>query len=291
MDELVEREFTALRDLIKQHEQRRADLAELEREQRRADKVALDARLDSMNEFRSAMQDQQASFVQRNEFEEAKIQGIERYNINRNYVDQRLEAKFDPLNSKVDQLGKPNWHFLSAVASIAFAAIAGMWLIIGLKMESTVSPLALTVEQVRVVGAQNAERLRFVEAATNASTSADVASKTDRAQMEARIHQIEQESPSGKANSAEISNLKQQYLMMTDRLQDLRARETAQNAALIEIETQFCNGDYMRNLMHAFDLRVISMLWAKSFPDSHFPTDNAYYPKIGKCGGETSASN
>ncbi len=61
---------------------------------------------------------------------------------------------------------------------------------------------------------------------------------------------------------------------------DTRGRLSGQEMALNEIETQFCGEDIVRNLMHANDMRVQSMLWAKTFPGSILPTDNSYYPNI-----------
>ena len=46
-----------------------------------------------------------------------------------------------------------------------------------------------------------------------------------------------------------------------------------------EIETQFCAQDIVRNLMHATDMRNLSILWEKEF-GSAYPTNNAYYPTI-----------
>lgn len=48
---------------------------------------------------------------------------------------------------------------------------------------------------------------------------------------------------------------------------------------LKEIETQFCASDIVRNLMHANDLRTVSLLWQKVY-GVPFPTSNAYYPTI-----------
>jgi hypothetical protein len=50
-----------------------------------------------------------------------------------------------------------------------------------------------------------------------------------------------------------------------------------------EIETQFCEMDSIHNLMHAYDMRMQAVLFDKLFPDSKWPTDNSYYPSIGKC--------
>jgi hypothetical protein len=49
--------------------------------------------------------------------------------------------------------------------------------------------------------------------------------------------------------------------------------------SLSEIETQFCASDIVRNLMHANDLRQVSLLWQKVF-NVPYPTNNAYYPTI-----------
>jgi hypothetical protein len=48
---------------------------------------------------------------------------------------------------------------------------------------------------------------------------------------------------------------------------------------LREVETQFCEGDNVRNLMHANDMRIQAMLWGKAF-GSPLPTDNAFYPFV-----------
>lgn len=50
-------------------------------------------------------------------------------------------------------------------------------------------------------------------------------------------------------------------------------------ANLREVETQFCASDIVRNLMHANDLREISMLWRKTY-GVEYPVSNAYYPAV-----------
>jgi hypothetical protein len=59
-----------------------------------------------------------------------------------------------------------------------------------------------------------------------------------------------------------------------------REQQTRQTGALVEIETQFCAQDQVRNLAHAADMRLIAMLWHQTFPGAIYPTDNAYYAQI-----------
>ncbi len=59
----------------------------------------------------------------------------------------------------------------------------------------------------------------------------------------------------------------------------LQDRVTRNEAALIEIETQFCAADIARNLMHAADLRNYAVLYKQVF-GLDYPTGNAYYPNI-----------
>jgi hypothetical protein len=67
--------------------------------------------------------------------------------------------------------------------------------------------------------------------------------------------------------------------VMEDKFNLLQDRMTKIEVAQNEIETQFCAQDIVRNLMHANDLRNLSVLWEKQF-GSPYPTNNAYYPMI-----------
>lgn len=118
-------------------------------------------------------------------------------------------------------------------------------------------------------------------------------------------------------NTTDLKNLSKQYDILIDRLQTIRAEQNAHSSDikglqkdvaslsadtriiteklnaqvsqifgfqrdLVEVESQFCSEDAMRNLMHATDLRSMAMLWNKAF-GIDMPTANAYYPKIGRC--------
>ena len=62
--------------------------------------------------------------------------------------------------------------------------------------------------------------------------------------------------------------------------QENRTSISVMRADMVEINTQLRASIDDRNIMHAWDMRVQSMLWEKSFKGSHLPTDNAVYPNI-----------
>ena len=62
-------------------------------------------------------------------------------------------------------------------------------------------------------------------------------------------------------------------------INSLQNSVTAIQRDLNEVETQFCEADHLRNLMHANDLRWFAMLFDKSF-GAKLPTDNTYYPIV-----------
>lgn len=84
---------------------------------------------------------------------------------------------------------------------------------------------------------------------------------------------------SGKSNS---DALMAQFVInksLSDEIRALQLKLGAMEVAQNEIETQFCAQDIVRNLMHANDQRVASLLWEKVY-GLKMPTDNAFYPTI-----------
>lgn len=82
----------------------------------------------------------------------------------------------------------------------------------------------------------------------------------------------------------DIAALQTQAAAALDRAGTTRSDISAIQRDLIEIETQFCAEDAARNLMHAYDLRNIAILWRKVL-DLEYQIGNAYYPQI--CRGNT----
>jgi hypothetical protein len=296
MDELVDREFQAIRDLIAHNERARDQTVALEREARHTSQVHLDARLDRMNEFRGAMADQASTFITRSEFEEAVQNGISRYEAVREHVAAQLNthtaqfnARIEPIRSDIERIQRTDWGMLATAGSLFLAVVAGCWLIIGLEIDTKVGPLRVDLEQSRTQTAQNTERLRFTEQAANNSTQADVGSRADRSQLNERVHQLESLSTVGQQAVADLANMKSTQGTIIDRLQEVRSKLATQTAQLIEIETQFCGQDNLRSQIHANDLRVMAMVWKKIFGEE-MPISNAFYARVGRCFGPSPAS-
>jgi len=264
MDEDTKREIANLKEhfelVIANNEERHQQVAEAQREALAIARASNDKRLDGMNEFRAALSDQSAGMITRQEFDNARSALLEKHDQLKHAQDARFAADLKPITSRLEQIGKPNWMLLISFVSIFFVMVTGVWLVIGLKIDAEVGPLSLDLAEVKATQTGNTAIIRAQQNATSASMEADATSRTDRAQLNERIHSME---------GAVATNAGEQ-----------RAQYGVIEAKLIEVETQFCASDVIRNLMHANDMRLAAMLWHKAFPDTTLPTDNAYYPKI-----------
>jgi hypothetical protein len=188
MDELTEREFREIRDLIVANDRRVFEHLRHEHETQTARIGELTDRLNHHNDFERRMADQAARFIMRPEFEDAKAAGVERYETNRRQFETKIEGEMKPLRTAIDAAGKPNWTILATAFSIMVALCAGGWLVIGLKIDNTVAPVALSLEQAKAQGLQNADRLHFIEARPPPARSRiPSARRTGRRSMSASI--------------------------------------------------------------------------------------------------------
>jgi hypothetical protein len=87
--------------------------------------------------------------------------------------------------------------------------------------------------------------------------------------------------------SSRLINLESLSAQLLDRNTINQNEIVSLTSDLREIETQFCASDIIRNLMHANDLRTMSVLWVHTFKE-RYPTDNAYYPQI--CNRDTKST-
>lgn len=80
------------------------------------------------------------------------------------------------------------------------------------------------------------------------------------------------------SHKAKIERLEIQVSTLQSELAGNESTLKGVDKDLNEVETQFCAQDIVRNLMHANDLRMFSMLYDKV--GMKLPTDNSYYPTI-----------
>jgi hypothetical protein len=223
-------------------------------------KVALannEKRLDTMNEFRAALTDQSAHMMSRSE---ADASGRR--------ISERVEQNRVAVEAHLSEITKPKWTLMLTLVSICLVMVGGIWALVGLKVDSTVAPVAVLAQQTQLQVTSNSERLRLLDGASMTSTQSDASSQTDRGQLNDRVRVMESAFASGSA--------------------ERRAQNAVITAKLVEIETQFCASDIVRNLMHADDARIVSLLWAETFKGQHIPTDNAYFPRV--CNRPTTSS-
>jgi hypothetical protein len=262
--EQFKRDFAAYRELIEARNDARVEALKVAL-------VANDKRLDVMNEIRGALSDQAIRMVTREESESATKVIEERVERNRVSIESRLEVMTRPLAERMEQnrvsveariesITRPKWSLMTALFSICIGLVGGAWVLAGLKFDSAVAPISLLAEQVKVQVAGDADRLRILETTSAGSLQADATSKSDRAQLNDRTRQLETQSANNVA--------------------ERRAQYSTMAAKLIEIETQFCASDIVRNMINANDLRLLAMLWARAYPGEKYPTDNAYYPRV-----------
>lgn len=262
MDELTKQSMDALREQISANDRRYTEHTKNAEAALATFFASLDKRLEGMNEFRAALSDQAAGMMTRREAEGNRNSLYDKIEAQRIQLESRLSNTLAPVISKLDDISRPNWALMVSLVSMFLVIAAGVWLVIGLQITAAVGPIQLVSEQNKI------------EIRTN----------------ETKVGQLE-ESTRGFAQAAtDLSHLRADYALIVERLGAMRTENARQNAALVEIETQFCAADIMRNLTHATDIRLISLLWQKSFmlDQLKLPTDNAYYPMI--CNRNTKGS-
>ena len=89
----------------------------------------------------------------------------------------------------------------------------------------------------------------------------------------------------------QVESLRNEASRIAARVASLETQNAAKDTVLagmgrdqIELESQICAEDAVRNLARANDLRDMGVLWQKVLGDP-LPLGNAYYPAIGRCIG------
>lgn len=173
------------------------------------------------------------------------------------------KTAINTLAAKVEVLSRPNYQALGLYISIVILVFPAIWLFVttytGSEIGKNVTPIAsstaLNSEAIKILNTD----VEVLKQNSANSSAADVASRTDRVQINDRLRIAE----SG----------------LSKEIADRRSFESSTLAKQIEIETQFCEQGHIINLMHANELRIIAILWHKTTGDV-YPTDNAYYPIV-----------
>src|ERR1700733_14873254 len=87
--------------------------------------VSNDRRLDGMNEFRQSLNDMTAKMITRSE-----ALGV------LDAIAQKSNAATDDLRNRLEVASRPNYFLFIGVISMLFTLITGIWLVIGLKIET-----------------------------------------------------------------------------------------------------------------------------------------------------------
>jgi hypothetical protein len=232
-------------------------------------------RLDAMNEFRATLSDQSSRMISRLEADAAIKSSAD-----------RIYADLSTISAKVEVFSRPNYTLIGSFASIVFVMVAGVWLVIGLKIDVSEAPVAFTVEQLKVSEASrerqvsdmstivirnsqetlaltqsmalitaaqtlDSQRLNKIEIDTGASQQADASSRSDRGQLNDRTKTLEQITSTSTA--------------------ERRSQEAETKQKLVEIETQFKSMSNTLNIITDHIQQWLTVLYEKVFPDQKFP--------------------
>jgi hypothetical protein len=135
--------------------------------------------------------------------------------------------------------------------------VPGIWLFVTTYTQNAIYPSVAAA----ALNATEIRRLSDVVVTlgqnVSGSTAADVASRSDRGQLNERVHALEAEASKGSA--------------------DLRATSAETKVSLAEIETQFHAASDIGNLRSIWQNRINSLLWEKVHPGEHYPAE-AFFP-------------
>jgi hypothetical protein len=227
-NENLHQTIDALRILIDQNELRTRERFSAADKALEIAMTANEKRFDNTNEWRATLGDQSNKMITRVE----ALSVMQQQNLT-------TIAELKPLHEKIEAYTKPNYQLWFGAVSGIVALVTAMWLIVGLKIDTSNAPLSLNLEQVKTTQQSYDRQLN---------------------DLDTQLRHVETQ------NSESISERGPQVAIV--------------NEKLVQVETQFCASDIVRNLMHANDLRVLSVMWHEIYPKSQFPTNNAYYPTI-----------
>jgi hypothetical protein len=167
----------------------------------------------------------------------------------------KITTSIETLAAKLEERGKTNWPAVFAILPM-IPMLAGL---LGMYVAYSISPVNAKLDLHESNIAHVVSDVTALSKLSQENALAAVGSRTDRADLNERVRLL-------------------QTGLATETLQR-REAAAAMRVNLSEIETQFCSSDIVRNLMHANDLRNVSLLWQK-VNGVPYPIENAYYPTV-----------
>jgi hypothetical protein len=171
-----------------------------------------------------------------------------------------LKERLSKLQKEVEEKGRTNWPVVISIMLLLPMISGFLVYVITSQINQAVAPLNQTVTLNESELKRETDELAKVSAQSIASSVADQASLNDRLQLNERMRAAEAVSASDIAQ---------------------RRGELAEiSARLLETEQQFHSVSNIENLRWAEEIRVFALVWEKTFPGTHFPTDNFFPSSI-----------
>lgn len=113
-------------------------------------------------------------------------------------LETKVDGQIGQLREKTDAVGKPNYVLAGTLVTTLFALVGGMWVVIGLKIDTSTAPLSVQIEQIK--GSEAAEargitdlenRAHSLDATIAQLATENAQSRSDREQLNSRVHQVE----------------------------------------------------------------------------------------------------
>lgn len=235
---MMDRNAARIDTLTQLYEQR----AQANQEALKAALAANDQRLAGMNEFRAAINDTTNKMMTR--IEALSVIGAST---------AKIDADVSLMRDRIDIMGRPNYPLLVGIISIVATLVTGIWLIIGLRIDTAITPNAVAIASLQERDREQRTNLDTTTTAAMASTQSDVVSRSDRSQLNSRVLGLETLMASGQA--------------------DRRASDASVKQQLVEIETQFKATSDTINMQKDAVEQWITLLWMKVYNEK-LPTTN-----------------
>lgn len=136
-DKWIEERFSSIEARFNEYRSAQQISAQTAVEAIRRAETAMDKRFESVNEFRAQLTDQTRTFLTKSEY----------------------YAAHTPVVEKIEKLSQPQWSLLISLLTAAVVSIGGFWTVLGLKIETAVSPITVMTERNAATMTEQSKRI------------------------------------------------------------------------------------------------------------------------------------